>query len=174
MIGCDKWRDDLLDAALGLRAASGLEEHLVSCSACREALAGLRERSQQMEAGVHSLVNAEGPSAAFRGRLIESIEARRASGFGWRGPGGVLVASAALAVLGIMLTLSVNRRGGPGDSATPRSTGMAISEWRSPTDAVLRSSAADFLRSSPRLGETYFPMGTSHESAGPDDQRRNP
>ena len=37
-------------------------------------------------------------------------------------------------------------------------TSANISEWRSPTESLLRSPGSDFLSSTPRLGGFYFPL----------------
>ena len=171
---CEKWKDQLVEVALGIPAPAGFEEHLSSCSACGEALAGLRVSSRQMDAGLRALVDAEGPSPAFRARLMDSIEARRASRFGWLAWTGAFAGVGALVVLGIILTLAVNRRSGPAGPAAVLSTAPALSEWRSPTEALLRTSADELLKSSPRFGESYFPMESSHPRTGQEDQRRNP
>jgi hypothetical protein len=173
MTGCNKWKGELFNVALGQRASSALEQHLASCAGCREVLASLRERSGQMDAGLRALVNAEEPSPAFRGRLMQSIEARRSSEFHWRGPVRVLAAGAALAALVFAFAISVDHRSGTRDFLTSRSNSAAISDWRSPTDALLRTSAAEFLTTSPRLGETYFPMGSARTPAGPGDRPEN-
>jgi hypothetical protein len=137
----------------------------------------LRERSRQLDSGLRSLVCTEGPSPAFRHRLTSAIEARRASRFGWRVPIGAIAAGLAVAVLGIILGRGVNRRSGREDSPVPPSAAQ-ISEWRSPTDALLRTSD-EFLNLSPRFGVTYFPIEShrprpSSPGPEPEDQRRNP
>ena len=174
MTACEKWKDQLVEVALGIPAPAGLEEHLSSCSACGEALAGLRVRSGQMDSGLRALVDAQGPSSAFRARLMDSIETRRASWFGWGVWTGAFAAGAALVVLGIFFTMAVNRRSGPAGPAAVLSTVPAISDWRSPTEALLRTSADELLKLTPRFGESYFPMESSHPRTGQEDQRRNP
>jgi hypothetical protein len=179
MKGCENWKEQLTEIALGLPAPRDVEEHLASCAACREALTVLRERSRQMDSGLRTLVHTAGPSPAFRGRLTSAIEAQRAWRLGWRVPVGAIAAGVALAVLGIILGRAVNRRSAPGDSPSLATAAARISEWRSPTDALLRTSADEFLKSSPKFGVTYFPMESRRprpRSPGlePEDQRRNP
>ena len=174
MSGCEKWKQGLLGAALGDLESPGLEEHLAACAACREALAGLRERSQQMDSGLRTLVRVDGPSPAFRARLMGLIGAQHVAWFGWRVSVRKISAGVALAVVGIMLALSLNRRGGPTDSAAIFPTAVAISEWRSPTELLLRTSADELLKASPRIGESYFPLESSHQRSDREDQRRNP
>ena len=179
MKGCQDWKEPLTEIALGLPAPRDVEEHLASCAACREALTALRERSRQMDSGLRSLVGTEGPSPAFRDRLTSAIDARHASRFGWRVPIRAIAAGVALAVLGVILGRAVNWRSGPDDSPAPPPAAAQISEWRSPTDALLRTSADEFLKSSPRFGVTYFPIESRRlrpRSPGlePEDQRRKP
>jgi hypothetical protein len=179
MKGCENWKEYLTEVALGLPVPPDVEEHLASCAVCREALTALRERSRQMDSVLRSLVCTEGPSPAFRDRLTSAIEARRASRFGWRVPIGAIAAGVAVAVLVIILGRAVNRRSGPEDSPAPPPAAARISEWRSPTDALLRTAADEFLKLSPRFGVAYFPIESRRprpRSRGlePEDQRRNP
>ena len=179
MKDCENWKEQLTEIALGLPAPRDVEEHLASCAVCREALTALRERGRQMDSGLRALVCTEGPSPVFQDRLTSAIDARRASRFGWRVPIGAIAAGVALAVLGVMLGRAVNRRSGPEDSPAPPPAAARISEWRSPTDALLRTSADEFLKSSPRFGVTYFPIESRRprpRSPGreAEDQRRNP
>ncbi|MBI1750430.1 MAG: hypothetical protein HYR59_07170 [Acidobacteria bacterium] len=43
------------------------------------------------------------------------------------------------------------------EQPAPRSP-ATISEWRSPTEGLLRGPADDFLRATPKIGDLYFPL----------------
>jgi hypothetical protein len=163
MKGCENWNEQLTETALGRPTPRDVEEHLASCPACREALNDLRERRRHMDSGLRSLVSTDGPSPAFRDRLTSAIEAQRAPRFGWRVPIGAMAAGVAVAVLVMILGRTPNRPAGPGESPGPSLPAARISEWRSPTDVLLRTPADELLKSSPRLGVTFF----SIESARP-------
>src|SRR5260370_42447671 len=72
---CEKWRDQLLEAALTGATAKGLEEHLRACANCSDELSELRARKARLDALLPLAVQGAGPSADFRARVLAAAEA---------------------------------------------------------------------------------------------------
>jgi len=163
MPGCRAWKEQLLDVALGAVPATAFDRHLASCERCRDGLARLRARSLQIEAAVRQVAQAAGPSPDFRARVVAAAEAAPAMGkMNWR-PGmvpTVVGAAAALVVATILISWPAVTRHRSGPSARPASA-IAIAEWRSPTDHLLRSPGPDALNSLPRLGDFYLVLNNA-------------
>lgn len=155
MTACRDWKESLLDLALGEPPAPGLEKHLAVCPACSAALADLRARSRQLDAALPQLVRGAEPSPALRPRVLAAVEAEAAPTLARPAWAGILVALAVFLLAIVSLPRLADRRTRPG--VPPKVT---LSEWRSPTEALLRSPGDELLRSTPRLGETYFPLET--------------
>jgi hypothetical protein len=172
---CAEWSDRLLDTALGAPTPADLAEHVKTCSACSEALIELQARRQQMDAGLRKLISGMEPLPAFRARLMASLDARSPRRARWVVPVGVLATITVVAALGAILTPSVKRWAARNDSLAVSVSGPTLSEWRSPTEVLLRSSGDEYLRSSPRLGEFYSPMESTRPARGADGRKwRNP
>ncbi len=172
---CAEWNDRLLDTALGVPTPADLAEHLKTCSACSEALIELHARRQQMDAGLRKLISGIEPQPAFRARLMASLDARSPRRARWVVPAGALAAIMVVAALGAILSPSVKRWAARNDSLAVSVSSPTLPQWRSPTEVLLRSSGDEYLRSSPRLGEFYFPMETTRPAQDADGRkRRNP
>jgi len=170
MPGCKPWKEQLLDVALGAAPATGFDRHLASCERCRDALTRLRARGLQIDAAVRQVAQAAGPSPDFRARVLAAVEPAPATmKTNWL-PGTaptVVGAAAALVLAAILLWLPGVTRHGSGPSRRPVST-VSITQWRSPTENLLRSPARDSLNSLPRLGDFYFALN----NAGPNGQAK--
>ena len=118
-------------------------------SACAQCLA----ETQRMQAALGGFgewaratgEHTEGFWARQRSAILERTQQQAART--WR-----LAWAAAMVVL--MLTAALLTRPGQPAPRTPAN----ISEWRSPTESLLRSPGSDFLSSTPRLGGFYFPL----------------
>lgn len=154
MTACRQWKDGLLDVALGASATPQLEEHLRGCAACAATLAEGRARRQQLDAALGQLVRGAEPSPAFRARVLAAIETSPASAVGQPAWAGVLAAVAVVVLTGVVLP----RLGERQEPASGAASIAMLSAWRSPTESLLHSPGDDFLRSTPRLGELYFPL----------------
>lgn len=152
MTACRKWNDFLLDHALGVPPARELMAHLESCAACAARLAALARSREQLDAALAGLVAGTEPSPAFRARVLAAIEAEPAVS----GQPAWVGALAAVAVV-LLAAAWLPSRMAP---EHPRAA-VSISEWRSPTESLLRTPGEEFWRSTPRLGESYFPMEIS-------------
>ncbi len=172
MTACLNWKDRLLDVALGVPASPELVEHVSRCAACSTELTALRAAREQMDVAVLSLVQGGEISPAFRARLWNSLESRRARVAGWPVRMGIAAAVAVVAVLGVFLASRSERwahltRPAPALSASA----PALLHWRSPTQSLLRSSADPFLESSPRLGEFFFAINPARRAVDPEEER---
>lgn len=152
---CRAWNDRLLDyalCALSASVVSQVETHLKTCPNCTAALADLRARRAQLDTALAQLVAGAEPSPALRARVLAAVEVRPPTtpwGSAWV---GVLAAGATVLVLGFTLPPLAERW----IPAAPQA--VSISDWRSPTESLLRSPAANLLEAPPRLGEFYFPL----------------
>src|SRR5260370_22772654 len=86
---CEKWSDQLLEAALTGATAQDLEEHLRACTNCSEELSELRARKARLDALLPLTAQAAGPSVDFRARVLAAAEAASEgkSARPWRGWG---------------------------------------------------------------------------------------
>ena len=144
MTVCLKWKDRLLDIALGWAASSELQEHLSACAGCSRALVEMRASRERMDGAVEKLVRDAEPSPAFRARLLASIAARPAASKKWP----VLVgAAAAAAFAAVLLVPRVKEVASPPSDIASVS---ALTQWRSPTESLLRAPAGEILKSTPK------------------------
>lgn len=175
MNACPHWNDHLLDSALGALHSSAvdqLEDHLQQCKVCSAALVELRLRRERLDTALKQFIRGPEPSPAFRTRVLAAVEAssvRTAARPAWV---GTLAAVAVVVLAGVFLPSLAERWASVEQSAPPAV--VALSQWRSPTDSLLRSSADELLQSGPRLGEFYFsldslPSGMSDENGGNDE-----
>lgn len=176
MTACRDWNERLLDYALGglgASAVSQVDEHLKGCPACAAALHHWRARRGQLDAALCQLVRGAEPSPSFRARVLAGVEARSALGAAGPAWAGVLAGVAVMVLVAAWLP-SLGERGAGLTSPELISSAATISAWRSPTQSLLRSPADELLRSTPRLGEFYFPLqpvpaGMGQENGGNDE-----
>ena len=69
-IACEKWKDQLVEAALTETTAKDFEEHLLSCANCSAELDGLRARKSQLDALLPLVARGAEPSADFQSRVL--------------------------------------------------------------------------------------------------------
>lgn len=162
MSACFKWREQLLDLALGLPASPELEAHLPGCVACATALTEWRARAEQLDSSIRHLAASEPSSYLGSGVLarINSAPARVAWAEQWRVALVVLATVMGITVMVYVVRGAIQRR----DRAEKVSSiAAALSNWRSPTEALLGSPADPLLRTLPRLGE---PLSEIKPTAG--------
>ena len=138
MIACRSWQHRLPDyelEALSSSAARAVEDHLHQCAACAVAAADLRRRRQQMDAALEQLFSDAEPSPAFGARVLAAAEASRPA-TGWQPAWAGVLAGAALAVVALVLLQPLQRRWEA--RSTPVIASPSLSEWRAPTDGLLR------------------------------------
>jgi len=151
MTACKKQEDRLLDYALGAlpaAAAGEMETHLAACAGCAAALVEWRGRRERLDAALGTLVRGAEPPPAFRARVVAAAETAAAKRWTQPAWAGALAAVAVVALAGALLERP---------AVAPRPP-VSLSEWRSPTDWLLRTPGDALLRTTPRLGEFYFPL----------------
>ncbi len=171
MNGCKNWKDDLLECALGAPPSSDLAKHLGECAACSAALAALRARSAEMDSAVGALVRGAEPSPEFHPRVMAAVEARRAETLAWPARRRLLAGAAMVAAAILLLLTLTGRLPNPGRRGTTPIAPTTLSRWRSPTERLLVSSGSDLMKSSPRIGDFYFPITPAPRGA--DDERKD-
>lgn len=172
MTACRNQKDRLLDYALGVSAVKELEHHLKGCPGCSAALNEWRGRREQLDAALLQLVRGAEPAPGFHARVLAALEAPAAPVAGLPAWAGALAAVAVIVLAAVLLPSLGERWSG---LTPPSQTSVAaLSEWRSPTESLLRSPADELLGATPRLGEFYFPLeslplGRGEENGGNDE-----
>lgn len=172
MTSCAEWREQLADHALGLPASAALAEHLACCPNCSRALAEWRARTEEIDAGIRRVVNAD-PSPYLSSRvmaLIHSAPFHAGRTSRWRAalvPLSVLVLVATL-VFVVRATIVRRER-----AAKLSSIAAEISSWRSPTESLLRSPSEPLLKTLPRLGESLFDIEVPARPSGTGKGEKN-
>ncbi len=159
---CEKWKDQLLEAALQGEAAKDLQEHLQSCGECAAELKNLEARRAQVDALLPLMAQGAQPSAGFRARVLAATEAdgRRRGLSRWHGwaLGGAMATAAAILALGVMW----QRRSERGlQAAKELAAAQKLTEWRAPSDTFLATPGQELLRTTPKLGEAYLRVPAS-------------
>jgi anti-sigma factor RsiW len=162
---CAKYKDLLLEAALSENSAGVLDQHLRQCGACANQLAGLRARRERLDTLLPLVLGAAEPSPGFRARVLAEAESANEASYA-PGPRVWVLAAAAAAVLvaalltGVVLRRNASRRLAQDLArAVPPTELVAaetLAEWRAPSDVLLETPGREFLRSTPRLGESYL------------------
>lgn len=162
---CEKWKDQLLEAALTASTAKDLEEHLRSCANCSAELDELRARKARLDALLPLVAQRAEPPADFQARVLA---AARATNEGKRArPWRVwtLAGATALVVVVLMIGVILQRRAArmiPGDELA---AAQKLAEWRAPSDGLLRTPGQEILKTMPKLGNSYLnvPVKTDEE-----------
>lgn len=162
MKSCPDWQEELLDYALGVPAAPGLLEHLERCPACARRLAAWQSGGERLDAGVRRLVHSE-PPPDLAPRVLARIQTEPASA-GWAARSKPLLAAAALAVLVSLSVYAFRMAAVRREEARKlNAAAAAISSWRAPTAPLLRSALDPLLKTTPKLGETFFEINIAPE-----------
>ena len=164
--GCEKWKDQLLEAALQGDVAKDLEEHLRTCKGCSAELKHLAARRAQLDALLPMVAQGAEPSAGFRERVIAAAEAdcSRKRPSGWRAwtLAGTLATAVTVLVFGVMWHRATEQER---QAARELVAAQKLAEWRAPSDTLLATPGQELLRTTPKLGETYlkFPANKGEE-----------
>lgn len=157
MMACVERYEELLDHALSLAASAGLDAHLKRCAACTAALVEWRLRVEHLDTGVRQLVASE-PSPYLGSRVLAEIHCATAPvGWTrrWRLAWVTLAFVAGITVMVHAVREAIERRE---QAVAVLAAAVALSNWRSPTEALLRSPADPLLKTLPRLGESFFEL----------------
>ncbi|MFQ5696133.1 MAG: anti-sigma factor family protein [Terriglobia bacterium] len=168
MNACSNWHDRLLDYALGAleaTAAHEVEQHVAGCAACAATLTDLHARRGRLDAALHALVQGAEPSPSFRAQVLRAAETETAPSFAWRAWMGAAPAVVLILLAVVVAPWMSERNEFPSQEVA---AATALTQWRAPSDALLRSPAEELLRA-PQLGEFYFPL--EPEPSETSDQR---
>jgi hypothetical protein len=154
---CTKWKDQLLEAALG-EPAPELEGHLAQCAECTAELVVLKARRERLDALLPMIARAEGPSPGLRARIIAAAEASTAHRQKVLWQRWIFAGVAAVIALAVFAGWAFQRSREVAESELRAA--QALAEWRAPTDFLLRSPGDQWLNSTPKLGESYIKMPT--------------
>jgi hypothetical protein len=155
----------LLEAALTGAAAANLEKHVLKCTNCTEKLAVLRARRERLEALLPLVAQGAEPSAGFRARVLAAAGAASEAKRGWPWRKWALAGAAAVIVAALMAGLTLHRRAAGTVPKAELAAAEKLTEWRAPSDVLLKTPGQEILRTTPRLGESYLhaPVKTDEE-----------
>lgn len=166
-----KWKDGLLDLALGASPSRELEAHLKTCPTCSQALAELRARRRQMDEALPKMMQGVEPSAGFHARLMASVGEHPSRTRSWLG----LPAAIAAATVVVLAALFLISKGRWPMSSRGRDEAPAVlvdlERWQSPTAQLLRPPVNGFVQAGPKLGKFYFPLQSTPPPNRPREKR---
>jgi hypothetical protein len=152
---CEKWNDQLLEAALTGAKAKDFEEHLRGCTICSEELEAVRGRRMRLDELLPLVARGAEPPADFRAQVLAAAEAgsgaKRARQ--WR---IWTLAGATAAIVAVMIVATMYRRTAQTIPEKELAVVQRLAEWRAPSDALLVTPGQEILRTMPRLGESYL------------------
>ncbi len=164
---CEKWKDQLLEAALTGATTKDFEAHLRSCTICLGELDAVRARKARLDELLPLVARGSEPPGDFRAQVLAAAEA--ASGAHRARPWRLwtLVGATAAIVL-LMIGATMYRRAAqriPGIPEDELAAVQKLAEWRAPSDALLVTPGQEILQTMPRLGESYLnvPVKTDEE-----------
>jgi hypothetical protein len=156
---CTDRKDQLLEAALAESPGGELLEHLRKCPMCAQELSVLRARRERMDALLPLVAHEQDVSQDFRARVLDAAErASKSRGSSHLWTWGVGVVAMTVAVL--LLFFTVHRRASPLVPESQLAAAQKLAEWRAPSDVLLLTPGGDFLRATPKLGDSYLRTST--------------
>jgi hypothetical protein len=153
---CEKWKDQLLEAALTGAMEKDLEEHLRGCVKCSAELDEVRARAARLNTLLPLVAQGTEPSADFRARVLA---AARAAGEGKRARSWriwTLAGAAAAVAVVLVIGVKVQRRTARMIPVDELAAAQKLAEWRAPSDGLLVTPGQEMLLTMPRLGESYL------------------
>jgi hypothetical protein len=161
---CEKWNDQILEAALTGAASTDFEKHLRGCAICSSALDAARARKAQMDQLLPLVARGAEPPVDFRARVLVAAEAanegKRARH--WR---LWTLAGTAAAIVVLVIGVTMYRRTAQAVPEEELAAAQKLAEWRAPSDGLLRTPGQEILKAMPRLGKSYLnvPVKTNEE-----------
>ena len=166
MKACAEWKEPLIEAALGNTTAE-LEHHLLSCLDCRAAFVEMRSLAGQMDGGLNDLVRSAELTPDFRAHVMRRVAEPSRKVWGWPAWTGPAAVAALVAVAVVFLSRNEPKK--PAEIVSV----AALSEWRSPTESLLRPAVYVRLQSKPRFADFYFPIESTDRRGLTEKIRRN-
>ncbi len=153
---CEKWNDQLLEAALAGTTAKDLEEHLKSCTKCSTELEQARARKTRLDELLPLVARGAEPGADFRARVLAAAvgEKERHRAARWRV--WTLAGATAVVVTLLIVGLTLVRRNGPAVPVEELAAAQKLAEWRAPSDSLLATPGQEILKTTPKLGQSYL------------------
>jgi hypothetical protein len=153
---CEKWKDQLLEAALTGANPQELAEHLQTCAPCAVELRALEARRTRMDTLLPLLARGSQPSADFRARVLAAAEAtdKRKRVARWRF--WTLAGATATAVTLLLIGVTWHRQAALRVSKDELAAAQKLAVWRAPSDSLLATPGQEILRTTPKLGESYL------------------
>jgi hypothetical protein len=160
---CAKWKDQLLESALGGTVGGEFAAHVKTCPGCAAALGALRARRERMDTLLPLVARASEPPGEFHAKVMAAAEASRETPV-WFLQRRVL-AGAALVLAAIVFAAVLRWRSGPTFPNADLAAAQSLAQWRAPSDVFLETPGREILRTTPRLGESYVnvPIQTNEE-----------
>src|SRR5882724_7818995 len=152
---CEKWKDQLLEAALTGATTKDFEEHLRTCTICSRELDAVRARKVQLDKVLPLVARGAEPPANFQARVLAVAEAARGASRARRWWVWTL-AGATVAIVALMIGVTMYRRAAKTIPEDELAAVQRLAEWRAPSDALLATPGQEILRTMPRLGESYL------------------
>lgn len=149
---CEKWKDQLLEAALTGTCTKDLELHVRDCKSCAAKLRELEAIRARQDSLLPLLVGGSQPSLDFRARVLAAAEARREQKRAPKWRVWALVGATVAAAVVFLVQRGAVRK----DEAKELAAAQKLAEWRAPSDSLLKTPGQEILKTTPKLGESYF------------------
>jgi len=150
---CEKWKDQLLEAALTGARSKEFELHLRNCKSCAAELRELEAIREHQDALLPLLVRGSQPSPDFRTRVLAAAAATE--GEPNRAPRWRVWALAGATVAAATVFL-VQRSAVRKDEAEELAAAQKLVDWRPPSDSLLKTPGQEILKTTPKLGDSYL------------------
>ena len=152
---CEKWKDQLREAALTGATIKVFEEHLRTCTTCSRELDALRASRMRLDELLPLMARGAEPPADFQAQVFAAAEATSGASRARRWRVWTL-AGATAAIVALMIGATMYRRAAQRITEKELAAVQRLTEWRAPSDALLVTPGQEILRTMPRLGESYL------------------
>lgn len=159
---CEKWKDQLLEAALTGATAKDFEEHLRSCAICSRELDAVRARKGRMDELLPLVARGVEPPANFRARVLAAAEAAHEGKRARRWRLWTLAGSTAAIVM-LVIGAAMYRRTAQTIPPEEIAVVQKLAEWRAPSDSLLVTPGQEILKMTPKLGQSYLTVPVKTE-----------
>src|SRR5882724_1182851 len=143
---CEKWKDQLLEAALTGATTKDCEEHLRTCTICSRELDAVRARKAQLDELLPLMARGAEPPGDFQAEVLAASGASRARR--WRV--WTLAGATAAILAALVIGVTSYRRAARTVLAAELAAAQKLAEWRAPSDALLVTPGQEILGTMPR------------------------
>jgi len=152
---CDKWKDEILEAALTWATSEDFEQHLRSCAICSSELDAARAHKKGLDELLPLVARGAEPPADFKARVLAEVATASEAKRGWRWQLWML-AGATAAMVVLVTGMAAYRRMAQTIPAEDLATVQKLAEWQAPSDGLLRTPGQEILKTMPRFGQSYL------------------